>query len=545
MVIKTKLCNDIYSRYKKACTDMEINSGVDRSGSHTSVLWKLLELSRSKPIVFDNDIISNFKILKTNTKNCMEGRLRFLARCVPKGEEDIEHAIEIEKVKKIYLEMKTWWDRLRQKVRDTEEEVEEVEEFKEELEVDEAGNPNMYAYIEDEIEDIEVEEEEKHKEEEHEPRETLQRRFQRRLHKDIHRENVRRLREQFEETNDEKIAHTLSQLETFDLFFHDNARIKNKKNQQLISFEHVPGLEFSLDQMADIAMAVKLHSEIFTFFILTTSLIRSNRKFHGVSVSDCVISMKRISQRKNLLEMMRFHCCMIVMSYIFLLSPRDEVLDNLDYVAKFDSLLFTILMYLGGDDPFQVIDEKNGISTYKSKLIEVAEKPEHEFKFIITLMKQVLDERLKIETLEQIFNTANADYKNACRLYTSQSFESTTISEEGKMYAWVTSGPYKVIIPCFLKETVTRKKNKKKKIVYREHYTIMFHENYKALVDNAEGVFFCNHSRVETVVERAFSIPNYLFKGGEELTNGFPFSVYIRNSRPENIGFYENDYMEA
>ena len=434
MPLRTQRCNDIIRTYKDECDKMEKKFTDNSSQSHTSFLSKLLAMSK-QDIQLSEDVIKAYKILMNHVRKCSSGRMQYLSKCLLPGEADIGHTIEMEKTKEIYLEMQKSFSRMEEKLNESEESsrIDELVERKVNEE-EEESKTNMYDWLDEEsVEEEEVAsgkyEWEHSGEDDTERPERVSRQNMRRQH----RENIRKLREQVRESHESKLFEIRNNLARFGTFFSDNMEetIVGKKEEEmsLISFRHLDGLKFTLDQMKNTILYCKLHGDMFCNFITITSLIKSQESLSGVTTADCVNTLKRISTRNYLAEILRCRSSKFAMVHILLTDLKDYVLDNLDHLARIDPQLFCALTDVKGS--FIPINEEKNITIETRPLFQLARQKPDKFQFIAGSVSKAI--RRRIEN-----NNSHLSFSEFKRVYNISSKAAQGVIKSGGSRAEIT-----------------------------------------------------------------------------------------------------------
>lgn len=518
MPLKTQRCNDIIHKYKDECGQMEKLSNDDPSQSHTSFLSKLLAISK-QDIQLSEDVIRAYKILMNHARKCSSGRMQFASECLLPGEADIGHAIEMEKTKEIYLEMQKSFSRMMEKLDESEQSsrIDELVETKGETKT------NMYDWLDEE----KVVDEEEADEREEEAGRTKaewddrggeddterQGRVSRQNMRRQHRENIRKLREQIRESHDSKLLEIRNHMARFGVFFSDNMEqtFVGKKGEEicLITFRPFNGLVFTLDQMNSIISYSKLHAEIFCNFISMAYLIKSQESLSGVTTADCVNTLKRISTRNYLMEILRCPSCKEAIAFILLTNPSDHVLNNLDHLARIDPYLFCMLLW--AKEWLIPFNEQKNIAIDTNPLFKICElKPPHKFQFVMGSISKAL--RTRIEKNESSFlpsdefnKVYNIVSKTALSMFKSGASTAgitIPIDTPNQTYANVhiyedDGTRHQFILPCDLKE---------------DNGTIQVPRRYQSIVDSSLMMYIPGISTSRVRERDTIRVSTYLYK---------------------------------
>lgn len=511
MPLRTQRCNDIIRTYKDECDKMEKKFTDNPSQSHTSFLSKLLAMSK-QDIQLSEDVIKAYKILMNHVRKCSSGRMQYFSECLLPGEADVGHTIEMEKTKEIYLEMQKSFSRMEEKLNESEESsrIDELVERKGNKE--EESKTNMYDWLDEEsvAEEEEVASgkyEWKHSgEDDTERPERVSRQNMRRQH----RENIQKLREQVRESHESKLFEIRSNLTRFGTYFSDNMEetIVGKKGEEisLISFRHLDGLKFTLDQMKNTILYSKLHGDMFCNFITITSLIKSQESLSGVTTSDCVNTLKRMSTRNYLAEILRCPSSKFAMVHILLTDPKDYVLDNLDHLARIDPDLFCMLTQVKGS--FIPINEENNVTIEKKPLFQLAQQKPDKFQFITGSVSKAIRRRMEN-------NNSHLPFSELKKVYNISSQAAISVIKSGGSRAEITipidtpnqahiciemneSGiTHNTILPCNLKE---------------DGDSIQMHSRYQSTIEASASIYITGISLTSVSELAAHRVTSYLYQ---------------------------------
>lgn len=404
-------CFDILTKYKAECGNMIRVSKATyphlASPSHTQFLSKLLEISK-QDIELSPEVLASFKTLMNHARDCARGRLKFTTECVPHGERDIGHEIENKRMKEIYLEMQNSFSRMKQKLRDSAEScrIDELLSEEKEEEREEEARPNLYDWL-DEGEE-EEEEEKKEEEGKKETKEEAGGEEEQKVHSDTtqrqvvqtrrkrsskkkqharHKENIQLLQEQVRETRVSVLDDIRMHLEGFDPFFINNMTEKTVgrqgERQTILQFRDLDGLYFTLDQMKDILVYSEVTADLFSNFMYSLYLLRPHESLTGVTTTDCITFLERISERPYLAEILTLPYQWRTMLYILLSAPQNSVLDNLNHLARIDPYVFNMLKYTSPARTSEVFNREKNVVIGISWLYKLAEQPSADFQYIV------------------------------------------------------------------------------------------------------------------------------------------------------------------
>ena len=316
MPIISERCKNIRKHYKIQCKEMEKLSNIASFSSFTyDFLPKLLVIAK-KDIDIDEGIIESYKTLMEHTEQCSNRRLQFLNECIVSGENDQVHADIITQTKEIHLEMKESFSRLEKVIKSTE--AQEVSAF-------EWLNDSPLTTETDEEKEI--------------------RRERRRIHEQ-RLSTFHRLRAATERDNDTRLEQMRRYMTGFGSFFVDNFDTKkvciSGNERILVNFKGTYNTAFTLKQIEDVVTYSRLHSEIFYQFIAMMTFITANPNL-GVNIQSCIDILEKVSKKKYLVNILRCPSCVQVLDSILLSDQSDQMLDNLDHLARIDPYLFSIL----------------------------------------------------------------------------------------------------------------------------------------------------------------------------------------------------------
>lgn len=480
MAKRTPDCDEIISKYKTDCGNMIRASTASYptlvSQSHTQFLTKLLAISK-QDIELSPEVFVSFKTLMNYARDCSRGRLRYTAWCVPPEERDIGHEIENTRTKEIYLEMRNSFSRMKQKLQESALSCRIDELLPKEEEEDEGGEvkSNMYDWLNEGDVKEEEEEEEKKEKSDADPdvnvtqqqEQARQERISKKQKHKQHRENIRLLQEQVRETRDSQLSDIRMHLVNFGSFFADSMTEKTvgKKGEEenIIQFSDLRGLYFTFDQMTNIILYSKLHADMFINFIHSTYLLRPHESLTGVTTTDCITCLKRMSARKYLAEILRLSQCQDIMIYILVTAPEDSLLDNLDHLARVDPYVFDMLRYVSPAPLAKVLNREKNVTIGESYLFELARQPPDRFQFILGKVSNaitfVMEKKKSFLSVEEFSKYFNVSHKAALRIMASgASRDGVTIpiDRPNQLIACITAAKngiyYNVLLRCVVKE---------------------------------------------------------------------------------------------
>ena len=471
------------------------------STSHTQFLTKLLAISK-QDIELSPAVLASFKILMNYARDCSRGRLRYTARCVPPGQRDIGHEIENNRTKEIYLEMRISFSRMKQKLQESAESC-RIDELLPEEDQGVEVKSNMYDWL-NEGDVKEEKEEEKEKEEKsdadsdvnvtQELEQARQERIAKKQQHKQHRENIRLLQEQVRESRDSQMDEIRMHLVNFGSFFADNMTEKavGKKGDKeyIIQFSNLNGLYFTFDQMTDIILYSKLHADMFINFIHSTYLLRQHESLTGVTTTDCITCLKRISARKYLAEIVRLPQCQYIIIYIFVTAPEDSVLDNLDHLARVDPYVFDMLRYVSPAPLPKVLNREKDVTIGESHLFELARQPPDRFQFILgkvsNAMTFAMEKKKSFLSVEDFSRFFNVSHKAALRIMASDgSRDGVTIpiDKPNQVITCISAVKndvwYNVLLRCIVKE---------------DKSTFVMPEKFRSAMQTAQDVYIGDFS---------------------------------------------------
>ena len=465
MPLRTATCNDIIAKYKFECGMMESLSNDDPSQSHASFLSKLLAISK-QDVPLSEGVIRSYKELMNHTRRCSIGRVRYASDCLLPGEADIGHSVEIRKIQEIYLEMQKTFSRMKEKLHESEQSIRIDDLVEKRVNEEETETSNIYDWL-DEGNASEDEPESSIHEWEHsgEVDTERQKRVSRRNTRRQHKENIRQLKEQARESRDSKLFEIRNHMTMLGTFFSENMKetLVGERGEEisLIAFKNVDGLVFTLEQMKNIILYSKLHADLFCSFIIRTHVIKLKESLSGVTTADCINTLKRISTRSYLIQVLRCPSSAFVMNFLLLTNPKDHVLDNLDHLARIDPFLFSMLCWQESTKtPF---NEENNVDIVTQPLFQIVRQKPDKFQFIVGTVSKAI--RSRIEKTNSIL--PNKDFS---KVYNLSSKVALSIIESGGSRAGITipidtpnqahlaveinegGMTYEAVLPCNLKE---------------------------------------------------------------------------------------------
>ena len=490
---------------------MEKMSNDNPSQSHTSFLSQLLAISK-QDIELSKDVIKAYRILMNHVRKCSSGRIQYLAECLLPGEADIGHAIEMEKTKEIYLEMQKSFSRMKEKLDESEQSRRIDELVEKKLNEQEKATTNMYDLLNDE----EMGEEEPGSTRhvwEHSGKDDseIQQRLSRQNVRRQHKENIRKLKEQVRETHDEKLSEIRNHMARFGTFFSNNMEemVVGEKGEEtgLITFRHLNGLVFTLDQMKNIILYSKLHSDIFCIFMTITYLIKSQESLSGVTTADCVNTLKRISTRNHLTEILRCRSSTFAISYILLTNPKDYVLDNLDHLARIDPYLFGMLDSVKGS-MIPLNEENSNITIKQTPLFKIAQKKPNKFQFIVGAVSKAITSRIErnnsflaLNEFSRVYNVSSKIAVSILKSDGSRANITIPIDTPNQSYALVDvyedGITYQLILPCNLKGNGD---------------TVQMPSRYQSTVEASSSIYITGISWSSVEEADTHRVPTYLYQ---------------------------------
>lgn len=540
MPLRTQRCNDIIRTYKDECDKMEKRFNDNSSQSHTSFLAKLLAMSK-QDIQLSEEVIKAYKILMNHVRKCSSGRMQYLAECLLPGEADIGHTIEMEKTREIYLEMQKSFSRMEEKLNESEESsrIDELIESKvnEEEETKETKT-NMYDWLDEEPvaeEEVTSGELAEQGELNTERPERVSRQNMRRQH----RENIRKLREQLLESHESKLLEIRNNLTRFGTYFTDNMeeKIVGKKGEEisLISFRHLDGLKFTLDQMKNTILFSKLHGEMFCNFITMTSLIKSQESLSGVTTADCINTLKRISTRNYLAEILRCPSSTFTIIHILLTDPKDHVLDNLDHLARTDPLLFSMLTEVKGS--YIPINEEKNITIETKPLFQLARLKPDKFQFIAGSVSKAIRKRmentnshLSFSEFKKVYNISSQAAQRVIKSGGSRAEITIPIDTPNQAHICIEMNEsgitHYTILPCNLKG---------------DGDTIQMHSRYRSTIEASASIYITGISLTGVT---ALAVPqrvmSYLYRNNNLVYTRSQISVW---KETHHFGDFRFEYV--
>lgn len=382
MPLQTKRCKELIRNYKTACNSME--SDKDEAQSHTKFLSNLLIISK-QDIELSDEVVRAFRTLMYHVRKCSEGRIKYADECLNEKELDVGHAIEIERVNEIFVEMQKTFSRMKQRL-DESEKTSRVDE----LVTDQEMKSNRFDVLQEDDSDDPGDEKSASTNTEEEPVRVddtdKKARVERQNKRNLHLDNIRKLKEQICLSQEAKIQDVIDHVSRFGTVFSQNMIVTTVKDQgkdvSVISFPFFARLNFTLDQMENILMYSKLREDIFFSFMSMTHRIKVTESLSGVTTADCVKTFERISTKNYLLEILRCPDMEHVLHRILITDSRDSVLENLDHLARVNPPLFSTLNSRSSTDQIELNKDKN-VTMMKNDLFTLAENTQPDFQFIV------------------------------------------------------------------------------------------------------------------------------------------------------------------
>lgn len=390
----TPHCTELIRNYKKECNLLETAANLQNPDlSHGQVLRQILVISkRGIPLrQMNQDAIKSFKTLLYHARKCYRGRLRYLNECLFEGEADIGHAVELEKIRNIYLAMEKSFAQVRRTLDETESDAV----FEERRAVHSArGSESMWTAFEDEDSDSDPSDggvtETKHSE----SKETTEKQRARVQRSKQHRENLRLLKESLCQTRESKLADLQDYMNLFGSFFSDNMQeVHDGSDEVRVQFEPFRNLFFTADQLKRVVFACKFMADMFHNFIFVAFIIRRQGDALGIHTGDCINALERVASRTYLFAIFRipFSKFYSLFAYLVVRPPEDLVLDNLDHLARVDPMIFLMLSQITELEEVAK-DMKAG---RPNLMFELAKRPTHEFQFIVGTVSKSLSSKLR------------------------------------------------------------------------------------------------------------------------------------------------------
>ena len=501
----TPYCQDIISKYKTDCGKMIRASTASYptlvSLSHTQFLTKLLAISK-RDIELSPEVLASFKTLMTHARDCSRGRLRFTAECVPMSKRDIGHGVENNRTKEIYLEMQKSFKRMKQKLKESAESCDIDEFLSEEEEREEEEGEEVKSNVYDCLNEGEEKEEEEQEEEKsgadpatYDWEQIRHERIAKKQQHKQHRENIRLLQEQVRESRDSQLSDIRMHLVNFGSFFADSMTVKSvgKKGEEenIIQFSNLGGgLYFTFDQMTNMILYSKLHADMFINFIYSMYLLRPHESLTGVTTTDCITCLERISARKYLAEIVRHPRSEKTMIYIILTAPEDSVLDNLDHLARVDPYVFDMLRYVSPALPERVLNKEKNVTIGESYLFKLARQPPDRFQFIVGSVSKAINFAIarskSFLSMDDFSKYFHVGHKAALRIMASDGSRDDVvipIDKPNQVIAVITAVKndiwYDVLLRCLVKE---------------DNSTFVMPEKFRSTIETAREVYITGFS---------------------------------------------------